>query len=158
MFRTSYTYLEFRHYIFFSCASEIHMIAIYTPEGFQQNSLPNVEVRTDYTTRMHSSRMRTARALTDRIRVGGHVGHACPLPCTPRCHACPPAHTCHPLPCTPTPCHTRPPTHANCHTCPLAMHAPPATHAPPAHMPPPSVNRMTDRCKTITLANFVCGR
>ena len=35
-------------------------------------------------TRMHSSRMRTTRALTDRIMVfRGGVWHVCPLPRTP---------------------------------------------------------------------------
>ena len=89
--------------------------------------------------------------------------HACPLPCMPPrhtpllpcmppCHACPPPHM-PPLPHTPLPC--MPPT----------MHAPlpcPSCHAPLPHMPPcharlptthtsPLVNRMTDRCKNITL-------
>ena len=65
-------------------------------------------------TRMHSSRMRTARALTDRISYcqGGMRGMHAPLPCTPR-HACP-------LP----------------HMPPSAMHDPPATHAPHACPPP----------------------
>ena len=73
-------------------------------------------------TRMHSSRMRSARSLTvsRSIWVGG------------ACHACPAAtHT--PLPCMP------PATHAPHHACP-----PP--HAPPTMHPPCHANRMTDRC------------
>ena len=83
-------------------------------------------------TRMHSSRMRTGRALTDCIVVWGGVPGThpllathTPLPCTPLRHACPPFTThAPPLPCMP--------------------HF--ATHAPPP------VNRITDRCKNITLA------
>ena len=103
---------------------------------------------------MHSSRMRTARSLTDRIswyQAGGvhgmHVprhahlppGHACPPPhmpppCMPPHHACPPWHACSPT------------MHA-----PLAMHTP-RTCTPPGHARPAlPVNRMTNRCKNITL-------
>ena len=90
-------------------------------------------------TRMHSSRMHTARSLT----VSRHI------PCMPPgCHACPP------LPHMPPGCHAHPPaaTHP-----PAAMHAPPAAmHAPQLPqclpwlpcMPPgchacPPVNRQT---------------
>ena len=110
--------------------------------------------------------------------------HTCPLqPCTPPAtthvphnhahpqnHACPqqphmPPATTHALlqPCMPPqPC--TPPNHI----CPPAtMHAPsqpcmpPCNHAcPPAttHTPPPWTEWLTDRCKNITFANFVCGR
>ena len=65
------------------------------------------------TTRMHSSRMRTARSLT----VSRSICHACPLSCMPPCHTCPPA--------------MHPP----------AMHAPPATHTFPAmHAPLPCMS------------------
>ena len=80
-------------------------------------------------TRMHSSRMRTARC-------SGHL-----QPCMSPCHT----HT----PVMHAPCHTHPPPvmHAPCHTCPPAMHAslpciplpctPPAMHTPHhAHTPP----------------------
>ena len=100
-------------------------------------------------TRMHSSRMCTARSLTvyHGICLGGHAWHA-------HCHA-------HPFPCMP------PATHAPCHTCPLpcmppAMHTPchacpPATHAClPCHACPPC--GQTDTCKNNTFANFVCRR
>ena len=84
-----------------------------------------------------------------------------PLPCISPCHAHP-CHACLPLP------HT----HHHYHTCPPAMHAPPGMHTPcHAHplpcMPPathalchacPPVNRMTDRCKNITLPQLRCGR
>ena len=67
-------------------------------------------------TRMHSSRMRTARC-------SGRLS----------CHTCP---TCH----THTPCHTPP-----CHACPPATHTPchacPLPH--PSAMPPPLVDRQT---------------
>ena len=101
-------------------------------------------------TRMHSSRMRTTRSLT----VSG-----CILRTPPSNHACPPA-TMHapPKPCMPPLATTHAPHHAHPH--PLAtMHAlwqpcmPPSNHAhPPAtmHAPHP-VNRMTNRCKNITL-------
>ena len=102
-------------------------------------------------TRMHSNRMRTARALTDHISYcqGGMRGMHAPLTCTP-CHACPlprmppamhappathaPHHAC-PLPCMPPshtcPCHAHPPAmHAPHHACPPATHAPPAMHTP----------------------------
>ena len=92
-----------------------------------------------------------------------------PLPCIPPCHAI------HPPPCTPPPCtpgHTCPP---GMHTAPWATHAPLATHTcpamhapqghsqqtcPPAMHAPPPVNRMTNRCKNITLpqTSFAGGK
>ena len=118
---------------------------------------------------MHSRRMRTARSLT----VSRHI--LCTPPQQPRMppgnHACPPAtmHTpgnhAHPLqPCTLPGNHARPST--TMHTPQQPQH-PPSNHAhplqpctpPPAtththplattHAPP--VNRMTNRCKNITL-------
>ena len=73
-------------------------------------------------TRMHSSRMRTARSLT----VSRSIFHA--QPPSPPCHA------------TPVAMHASLATHAPCHTCPC--HAPPTIHAPTTHaplscMPPP---------------------
>ena len=80
-------------------------------------------------TRMHSSRMRTARSLTVSRSIfwGVHhthaPHHACPLPCTP--------------PATHAPHHKHPPAmHAHCHACPPTMHVPYATHTPPPHMLP----------------------
>ena len=66
-------------------------------------------------TRMHSSRMRTARSLTISCSI---------------CHVRPPAiHT--PLP------HMPPAMHAPCHICPPATHTSTPCHAcPPPHMPP----------------------
>ena len=90
-------------------------------------------------TRMHSSRMRTARSLTvsrsRSIRQGGGM-----------CATHTPRHACPLLP------HTPPPAmHAPCHTHPLPHTPPPAMHIPP-------VNRITDRCKNITLPQLRCGR
>ena len=91
-------------------------------------------------TRMHSSKMRTARSLTvSRSICRGHAWHAC----LPAMHA--PRHACPPLP------HMPP-----------AMHAPPAIHAPSMHTPlshmPPSPCGLTDTCKNLTFANFVWGQ
>ena len=133
------------------------------------------------TTRMHSSRMRTGRSLTDRIswyQAGGGACVACThQPCKP------PHHTC-PQPCTPPAMHAPPRKHAcphpRKHTCPPRKHAHPpearmpprkhacppgSTHAPPGsthYSPPeacmPPLCGQTDTCKNITFANFVCGR
>ena len=88
-------------------------------------------------TRMHSSRMHTARSLT--------VSRC--IPHTPPCHHAHPLchhHTCPPLP-------QMPPSLPPCMP-PITTHVPSATtHAP-------LVDRMTDMCKNITFANFVCGR
>ena len=126
---------------------------------------------------MYSSRMRTACSLT----VSHCILHMPPptimhtplQPCTPSCnHACPPQpcmpphnHACPPQPRMPYHNHTCPPatTHApHNHTCPPAT-----THASPQPCMPPTtthaplatthallrqpVNRMTNRCKNITL-------
>ena len=124
-------------------------------------------------TRMHSSRMRTARSLTV----------SCCILCTPPGnYACPPQlcmpptamhapynHTCPPQPCTPPCNHTHPPqphTSPGNHACPPAttppratMHAPWQPHMPPGnHACPLPPRGQTDTCKNITFANFVCGR
>ena len=85
-------------------------------------------------TRMHSSRMRTAHSL----RVSPYLVIS---------HACPPGATTHAPPEQP-----RMPPPSN-HACPprATTHAPRSNHA----RPPTPVNRITDRCKTIT---YVCGR
>ena len=81
------------------------------------------------------------------------VGCACPsamdapLPCTPATYTRP-CHKCL-LPCIPLTMHTHlpcmpPAIHATWHTCPLTM------HAPSCHAGTP-VNKMTDRCKNISL-------
>ena len=102
-------------------------------------------------TRMHSSRMRTARSLTisHSICCGTHAPPAMhaplchthplplmpPMPHMPPCHAhllpCmpPTMHTPHhacPPPCMPPVTHAPPAMHDPCHACPLphAMHAP----------------------------------
>ena len=84
-----------------------------------------------FMTRMHSSRMRTARSLT----VSRSICHACPpamhtpQPCMPPGHACPSA--IHAPEAMHTPCHACPPaTHTPGHACPPTMHASPAVHAP----------------------------
>ena len=78
-------------------------------------------------TRMHSSRMRTARSLT----VSRSICHTRPPPCMPPAMLtslpCMPPAMHAPLPCMP-PCHA----HPTCHVCPFAMHAPPAMPAPHA--------------------------
>ena len=132
-------------------------------------------------TRMHSSRMRTAHSLT--VSPYLVVSHARP----PGSNHAPWATTCTPLgatthlpleqPCMPP----RATMHApqSNHACPpeqprtpprTTMHASPGatTHAPPwsnhtclpgatTHATPP-LDRMTDMCKNITFANYVCGR
>ena len=130
------------------------------------------------TTRMHSSRMHTARSLTVSHRIlcmPPGKNHTPPeKPCMPpgKNHTCPLAKTTHAPP-------------SKNHACPLAktMHAPLAktmhppaktTHAPRSNhacpteqprMPPlgatmhaPPVNRITDACENITFADYVCGR
>ena len=121
---------------------------------------------------MHSSRMRTDRAMTSRISyhaclpfaMHAPLHHTCPpftmhaplLPCMPPSpcmppihHACPPGtHAALPLGAT---IHNPGSNHA-CHP-PMSSHACPpgaTTHAPPCGQ--------TDTCKNITFANFVCGR
>ena len=81
-------------------------------------------------TRIHSSRMRTTRSLTESRSIcwrgGGCACHACPLPCMSLPCMHPAMHA--PLPCT-----------LPCHTCPLPrMPPPPPCMPPPAmHAPPP---------------------
>ena len=108
---------------------------------------------------MHSSRMRTARSLT--VSPYLVISHACPpLPEQPRMlpreqprmppeqpRTPAPRATTHPpeQPCTPPGATTHPPEQP--HMPPRAtMHAPPG-----ATMHAPHVNRMTNRCKNITL-------
>ena len=125
--------------------------------------------------KMHSSRMRTARSLT--VSPYLIVSHTCPprinhahppeeprMPPPPRAtmhalpgsnHACPPGATTH---APPQSNHTPPeqprtPPWSN-HACPPRA----TTHPPRATMHTPPVNRMTDMCKNITFANYVCGR
>ena len=109
--------------------------------AFENITLPQtfrmvIRERPVKSTRMHSSRMHTIHSLNVSCSIyqgGMHAMHApfdtCPPSCTPPCHACP-----------------FPAMHTPCYACPL-----PAMHAPP-------VDRQTDTCKNITLANFVCGR
>ena len=113
-----------------------------------------------FQTRMHSSRMRTARSLI--VSPYFVVSHAHPPQEQPRTHL--PAATMHaPLeqPCTPPRAATHAPPAATTHALPGATtHAPPGAtmHTPPEQprMPPPC--GQTDTCKNITFANFVCGR
>ena len=102
---------------------------------------------------MHSSRMRTGRALTDCISWcpgGMHGTHAPPLPCMPPfamhtrlCHACPLHHTCPPFAIHAPLCQAYSP---------FATHTPSPCTLPLSYTRPPPVNKMTDRCKNITLA------
>ena len=143
--------------------------------------------RIRFITRMHSSRMRTARC-------SGHLSwHACP--CHPPLAMYAPYHTHSPL--HMPPCHTPPAmhtptmhtpstyvphvTHTPCHACPPAMHTPqpcPPCHACPLLCTPPAMHALplamhapghacpqprmppgqTDTCENITFPNFVCGR
>ena len=90
--------------------------------------------------------------------------HACPLPhMPPAMHSSPvtyaPSPAMHtPLACTApamhVPCHTHPP----CHACPPTTHTPLPRTPPPPCMPPLWTEWLTDMCKNITFANFVCGR
>ena len=80
------------------------------------------------TTRMHSSRMRTARSLT----VSNSIWRA---------GVCTTARMQIPL-----------------DTDPQMQTLLYEDASPPMQTLPPPVNRMTDRCKNITFANFVCGR
>ena len=81
-------------------------------------------------TRMHSSRMRTARSLTVSPCVV--ISHTCPPPLGATMHAPQSNHACPPeQPCMPPRNHRHPPLEQQC-------------------MPPP-VNRMTNWCKNITL-------
>ena len=118
-------------------------------------------------TRMHSSRMCTARSLTVSRRIlcmpprqKPHMppgkNHACP---PRRNHAHPPAKTTH----APGSNHVHPPG-ATMHA-PLSNHACPPSPPEQPRMPPPGatthappVNRITDACENITFANYVCGR
>ena len=149
---------------------------------------------TTYWTRMHFSRMRTARSLIvsphlivshacppppqeqpcmapgsnhappEQPRIPPRSNHACPLeqPCMPprSNHACPPREQ----PCMSPGATTHAPTWEQPHTPPGATMHPPSnhtcpplgatTHAPPGattHTPHTPVNRMTNRCKNITL-------
>ena len=118
---------------------------------FRRSSLPETAASETTLTRMHSSRMRTARSLT----VSRSICHACPLCYThpSPCHACPPPcmppamhthphhamhapptmhapHACPPAMHAPLPC-TPPTMHAPCHACPLPCTPPTAMHTPP---------------------------
>ena len=143
-------------------------------ESWLENNIKKMVKASTYSTRMHSSRMRTARSLT----VSHQKNHACP----PRSnHACPPRATTH----TPPQSNHAHPPRATTHPPGATTHAPPGSnHAPPReqpHMPPPGSNHacppqeqpcmspweqqrtppprgQTDTCKNITFANFVCGR
>ena len=122
---------------------------------------------------MHSSRMRTARSLT--VFPYLVVSHACPPleatthtppeqphmppPCSNHTH--PPRATMH----APQSNHACPPSRATTHAPPEQPHMPPMPPQKQPRMPPqsnhacpPPVNRITDRCKNITFANYVCGR
>ena len=107
-------------------------------DATSMSSKPKVKLK-----RMHSSRMRTARAMIGRISWGEGAYHTHP----PFRHACPPSPRTPPLlPRTP-PLHHTPPRHA----CPPGptMHAPPGatTHAPQNNhaCPPREQPRMPPR-------------
>ena len=121
---------------------------------------------------MHSSRMRTARSLT--VSPYLIISHARPPGATTHTpwsnHACPRATMHAPRATTHAPPksnHARaPPSN---HACPPSNHTYPppratmhaslgATTHPPEQPRMPPVNRITDRCKNITVVNYVCGR
>ena len=95
-----------------------------------------------FMTRMHSSWMRTARSLT----VSPSICHACPLPCMPPSHACPPA------------THAPPAMHAPLPDIPPSHTCPPATHTPLPCTPPPWTEFVTHASENITLPQLRCGR
>ena len=92
-------------------------------------------------TRMHSSRIRTARSLT----VARSICHAGPPAMHAPCHA-------HPLPCMPPSMHAPPAMHAPHHT-----HTTLATHAPLPCLPPCGQNSWHMLLKIIPCPNFVAG-
>ena len=117
---------------------------------------------------MHSSRMRTARAMTGRISWGGCAYHACPPFTThappftthapPLPHMPPLHHRCAPLPCT-HPFTTHPLRHAHPpprHACP-----PGSNHAPPREQPRTPAPLWTEcghtLLKILPCPNFVAG-
>ena len=123
------------------------------PPGATMHAAPLLTESQTGVKRMHSSRMHTARSLTVSRYLIISQAH------TPRAttHAPPTQNN-----------HTHPQSN---HACPLGAtkHAPPKQpHMPPCsnhachppteqpHMPP--VNRMTNRCKNITLPQLRCGR
>ena len=133
-------------------------------------------------TRMHSSRMRTARSLA----VSRSICKARPPPppqmprCMPSttrmhssgmrtahslavsrsiCKACPPHHRCPHAPCRacPPPCTPHPATHAPHHTCPLPCTLPPITPLPCTPTPCGQNSWHTLLLKILPCTNFVAG-
>ena len=106
-------------------------------------------------TRMHSSRMCTARSLTASCHIlcmPPRINHECPLEKNTQAPwekpRIPPAANTHPSPGS----NQAPHWEKSCTPPGKTMHTPRATmHALP-------VNRITDRCKNITFTNYVCGR
>ena len=115
---------------------------------------------------MHSSRMRTARAMTGRISGGGGACHTCPpftmhAPLSP----CMPPFATH---APPSPCMPPFTMHAPlCHACPLLPRMPPLCHTcPPRHACPPReqprIPPLWTECghtllKILPCPNFVAG-
>ena len=114
-------------------------------------------------TRMHSSRMRTARSLI--ISPYLIVSHTCPPGATTHApqsnHACPPGSNHAPPwsnPACPPGATTHAPPQSN-HACP-PQEQPCTPHSPQSNHACPPVNRMTSRCKNITLpqTSFAGGK
>ena len=114
-------------------------------------------------TRMHSSRMRTARSLTVShcIRKTEKTTHAPPLnktthaPPNKTMHA-PPNKTTHAPPNKTTHAHPRPNKTTHAHPRPnKTMHAPPGATT---HAPPPWTELLTHASENITLPQLRCGR
>ena len=120
---------------------------------------------------MYSSRMRTARSLTVSCSIPSILGGGLPNP-----HGCifPPS-GCRPLPqmqtpwiqtpspgCRPHPLDADPPSQCMLESQHPSFLVHAGKPAPPfplhAWKLAPPVNKMTDKCKNITFANFVCGQ
>ena len=91
--------------------------------GIQQNKICK--------TRVHSSRMRTARSLT----VSRSIYRGACVACMTPCHAHPPPSTCMPPSTHITLCYACPPQ-----CMPLLPRMSPTMHAPLPHMPPPPIH------------------
>ena len=94
-------------------------------------------------TRIHSSRMSTARSLnvSHSICLGGHAWHTCPPPCTPPSHAHPSA------------------THAPCHTHPLPRMPPlPCKPTPVDRQTPVKHNLRKLRMRAVIIQDELSGR
>ena len=84
-----------------------HRVNVFKSTPSQSSRFDNDVLTKRYTTRIHSSRMRTVRCSSSLLPRTPPC-HSCPLRCMPPTTHAPPQDAC-PLPCVP-PCHTHPPT------------------------------------------------